>query len=335
MPGARIIVDPSDHLVVPDEPIIPVVSGVGWAAQAATTARQRIDEAIACAYAGRRRIHWLPLAAGEASVRTLRTPVPDATLEAIRVHRVAFVAPLPPVDDDARTLESELSEILDLYLGFAPIGPDGATLLCWENRETSAANLALEEGGSDSVIASSALAAARGQLGAKQPEPGWALSVASRLGTHRFAKAAVQQASRHFETSNIAVVEGETAGDATFARWVIDASPAPVDALSLSSALSALLRMQKNKTSLPSVVLSSATNAVHLLRLAHATSQGALASGRSHPQTGHCVIGPLRNDMSEDWGGRAMSDASLLLLRHLGWTEAADVFGNTEVAQAS
>lgn len=331
MSGARILVDPAGRLVVPDEPIIPLVAGVGWAAFAMSRARQRIDEAVARAYDGSRRIRWLELAAGEASMRTLRTPVPDATVEAIRVHRVAFVAALPPVSDDARTLESELSEILDLYLGFSPFGVDGATLLCWENRETSAANVALEEGGSDSAKASSALVAARGEAASEKPTPGWALSVSSRHAAHRFAKAAVACASRLETTSDIAVLEGEAGGERAFTRWIIDASPAPIEALPMSSALSALLQ----KRALPAAVLSSATNATHLLRLAHATSQGALVAGRAHPETGHCVIGPLRNDVSEEMNERAMSDAGLLLLRHLGWTEATQVFGQTEVAQAS
>lgn len=331
MLGARIVVDSTGQLVVPNEPIVPVVSAVGWAAEATRTARRHIDEAVVRAYGSRRKIRWLELSAGEASMRTLRTPVPDATVEAIRVHRVAFAGALPAVQGDARTLESELTDILDLHLGFSRVGVGDTTLLCWENRETSAANLGLEEGGSDSARVSSVLAATRGDAASERAAPGWALSVASRHAAVRFEAAAIECANRHGAVSNVAVLEGPTGADAAFARWVIEASTDSPKLLSVSSALTALLE----KRPLPDILLAGATMAAHLLRLAGATGQGALAAGLSHPETGHCVIGPLKNDVSEQQVERAMMDAGQLLLRHLGWPEAVEVFGNTEVAQAS
>lgn len=331
MLGARIGIDPDGHLMVPNRPVIPVVRGAEWAAHATVDVRKRIDDAVLSAYGGRRSIQWLECIAGEPSMRALRTPVPDETVEAIRVHRVALVGPLPTVDGDARTLESELVEILDLHLGFSLLGEGDTTLLCWENRETCAAGLALEEGGSDSAAVSSALSAARQQAASEPGAPGWALSVSSRHAARRLAAAGVQCARSFGAASDVAVLEAEGGGEAVFTRWLVESTPEPIRAVSVSSALATLLQGRP----LPSALLSNATNATHLVRLALATSQGGLACARSHPETGHCVIGPLGNDVSADDAGRAMAAAGLLLLRHLGWSEAAQAFVDAGLAKAS
>lgn len=325
MSGSRILVDADGKLVVPLRPIVPVVPGVGPSAQATEEALQRVEVAITRAYGDARRLQWLRLDAGEASMRTLRTPVPDATVHAIRVHRLALLGALPQVEGDDRTLETELVELLDLYLGTW----DGDTRLCWENRESSAAGLALEEGGSDAAELQQALDETQGRRGSSLEVPGRAVSVISRHGTRRFTLAAL--AGRTDRA--LAVLHAPTEPQA-FLRWIRETAQetnTPVETLSLSTAITRLLSGQP----LPELVLSSASLAAQWLSVAGARPEATLSRELAHPATGHAVFLPLRDALPEESLPAAMLDAASMLLRRLGWAEAVHELEGARRAKAS
>ena len=77
------------NLSVPDNPIICLLKGDGTGPEIVDTAVSVIDRAVAKAYDGRRKLHWLELPAGLNSLEAGGELLPAATLAAIRDHVIA------------------------------------------------------------------------------------------------------------------------------------------------------------------------------------------------------------------------------------------------------
>jgi isocitrate dehydrogenase len=80
------------------------------------------DAAVEKAYAGRRKIEWLEVLAGEKAFRLKGEWLPQDTLDRIREFRVAIKGPLTtPVGEGIRSLNVALRQILDLYVCLRPV----------------------------------------------------------------------------------------------------------------------------------------------------------------------------------------------------------------------
>ena len=91
--GARITLD-HGRLTVPHNPIIPFIEGDGTGADIWRASVRVLDAAVARAYGGQRRIHWLEVYAGEKSFRQFGDWLPDATVQACRDYLVSIKGPL-------------------------------------------------------------------------------------------------------------------------------------------------------------------------------------------------------------------------------------------------
>src|SRR5207237_4608790 len=83
-----------------------------------------VDAAVAKAYAGRRRIHWMEIYAGEKSTRVYGPDVwlPEETLTILKDYVVSIKGPLTtPVGGGIRSLNVALRQELDLYVCLRPI----------------------------------------------------------------------------------------------------------------------------------------------------------------------------------------------------------------------
>ncbi|MDE1899439.1 MAG: isocitrate dehydrogenase (NADP(+)) [Xanthomonadaceae bacterium] len=119
--GARITLD-HGRLTVPDNPIIPFIEGDGTGADIWRASVRVLDAAVAKAYGGRRRIHWLEVYAGEKSFQQFGDWLPDATVQACRDYRVSIKGPLTtPVGGGIRSLNVALRQMLDLYVCLRPV----------------------------------------------------------------------------------------------------------------------------------------------------------------------------------------------------------------------
>ena len=80
--GAKITVKPDFSLVVSDNPIIPYIEGDGTGVDITPVMIKVVDAAVAKAYGGKRRIHWMEIYAGEKSTKVYGAYVwlPDETL---------------------------------------------------------------------------------------------------------------------------------------------------------------------------------------------------------------------------------------------------------------
>jgi len=85
---------------------------------------QVVDAAVAKAYGGQRKIHWMEVFAGEKATRVYGPDVwlPDETLVALKDHVVSIKGPLTtPVGGGIRSLNVALRQELDLYVCLRPV----------------------------------------------------------------------------------------------------------------------------------------------------------------------------------------------------------------------
>ncbi|MBL8990764.1 MAG: NADP-dependent isocitrate dehydrogenase [Phycisphaerae bacterium] len=109
-------------LSVPDHPIIPFIEGDGTGPDIWRASVRVFDAAVAKAYGGKRRIHWLEVFAGEKSFNKFNNWLPDDTLTAFRTHLVGIKGPLTtPVGGGIRSLNVALRQMLDLYVCLRPV----------------------------------------------------------------------------------------------------------------------------------------------------------------------------------------------------------------------
>ncbi|MBN1158014.1 MAG: NADP-dependent isocitrate dehydrogenase [Bacteroidales bacterium] len=121
MEGKRIY-NQNGTLIVPDHPVIPYIEGDGTGPDIWAAAVRVFDAAVGNAYAGKRKILWKEVMAGEKSFQASGEWLPDATLDTIREYLVAIKGPLTtPVGGGIRSLNVALRQILDLYVCLRPI----------------------------------------------------------------------------------------------------------------------------------------------------------------------------------------------------------------------
>ena len=116
--GEQITVDDEDELVVPDDPIIPIIHGDGIGTDVGPAAQQVLD---AAAEATGREINWMRVYAGESARQRYDENLPDDTVEALKEFRVSIKGPLTtPVGAGFRSLNVALRKKLDLYTNMRP-----------------------------------------------------------------------------------------------------------------------------------------------------------------------------------------------------------------------
>ena len=107
---------------VPDQPIIPFIEGDGTGADIWRASVRVFDAAVDRAFAGKRKIHWMEILAGEKAHTTTGEWMPAESLEAIREFKVAIKGPLTtPVGGGIRSLNVALRQELDLYACIRPV----------------------------------------------------------------------------------------------------------------------------------------------------------------------------------------------------------------------
>src|SRR6201987_4031592 len=122
--GQKITVNADFSLNVPDQPIIPYIEGDGTGLDITPVMIKVVDAAVAKAYGGKRKIHWMEIYAGEKSTKVYGPDVwlPEETLTAIRDYVVSIKGPLTtPVGGGIRSLNVALRQELDLYVCLRPV----------------------------------------------------------------------------------------------------------------------------------------------------------------------------------------------------------------------
>jgi len=122
--GQKISVNSDRSLNVPNEPIIPYIEGDGIGLDITPVMLKVVDAAVSKAYAGKRKIHWMEVFAGEKSTKLYGADVwlPQETLDVVREYVVSIKGPLTtPVGGGIRSLNVALRQELDLYVCLRPV----------------------------------------------------------------------------------------------------------------------------------------------------------------------------------------------------------------------
>ncbi len=110
------------RLSVPDDPILPFIEGDGTGPDIWRASVRVLDAAVAKAYGGSRRIHWLEVFAGQKSFDRFGSWLPDETVQAFQEYLVGIKGPLTtPVGGGIRSLNVALRQMLDLYVCLRPV----------------------------------------------------------------------------------------------------------------------------------------------------------------------------------------------------------------------
>ena len=109
-------------LQVPDRPIVPYIEGDGTGPDIWRASVRVMDAAVAKAYAGKKKIAWMEVYAGEKSFTQFNSWLPDETVDAFREFLVGIKGPLTtPIGGGMRSLNVALRQMLDLYVCLRPV----------------------------------------------------------------------------------------------------------------------------------------------------------------------------------------------------------------------
>jgi isocitrate dehydrogenase len=102
--------------------VIPFIEGDGTGPDIWRASQAVFDAAVERAYAGKRRIEWFEVLAGEKAFQQTGDWLPEDTLTALRHYLVSIKGPLTtPVGGGMRSLNVALRQMLDLYVCLRPV----------------------------------------------------------------------------------------------------------------------------------------------------------------------------------------------------------------------
>ncbi|AML55691.1 isocitrate dehydrogenase (NADP(+)) [Coxiella burnetii] len=211
-------------LEVPDRPIIPFIEGDGIGIDITPVMKNVVDAAVEKSYAGKRKIEWMEIYAGEKATKVYGKDnwLPDETLEAIKEYQVAIKGPLTtPVGGGIRSLNVALRQQLDLYVCLRPVRyftgvpspvktPEKVNMVIFrENSEDIYAGIEWPAGSPEAVKLINFLQNEMGVKKIRFPETaGVGIKPVSKEGTSRLVRRAIQYAIDNDRDSVMLVHKG-------------------------------------------------------------------------------------------------------------------------------
>lgn len=366
--GEKITVNPDFSLNVSDHPIIPFIEGDGIGIDVTPVMRKVIDAAVEKAYAGKRKIEWMEVYAGEKSLKVYGENVwlPEETLDALKEFVISIKGPLTtPIGGGIRSLNVAMRQRLDLYVCLRPVRyfqgvpsplrePEKTDMVIFrENTEDIYAGIEWAEGTPEAQKVIDFLVREMGVSQIRFPKTsGIGIKPVSREGTERLVRKAIQYAIDNDRPSVTLVHKGNIMKftEGSFRDWGYALAKREFGAEVIGKG--PWCRFKNPKTGREIVVkdvLADAFLQEILLRpaefsvLATLNLNGDYISDALAAQVGGIGIAPGANisdsvAIFEATHGTAPSLAgqnnvnpgSLILsaemmLRHIGWTEAADL----------
>ncbi len=197
-------------LQVPNFPIIPHIIGDGSGPDIWRAAKKVIDAAVKSAYGDTRAIMWKEVLAGQKAFDEVGTWLPNETVEAFRDYLVGIKGPLTtPVGGGIRSLNVALRQGLDLYCCVRPVryfngietpvkDPSLVDMVIFrENTEDIYAGVEFKEGSPEAEIFFAWLSENYPDRAGKVRFPnssGFGIKPVSREGTERLVRSAIQYA---------------------------------------------------------------------------------------------------------------------------------------------
>jgi len=352
-------------LRVPDHVTIPFIEGDGTGPDIWRASVRVFDAAVAKAYGGRRRIHWLEVMAGEKSFNATGNWLPDETLATFRECLVGIKGPLStPVGGGIRSLNVALRQELDLYVCLRPVRyfkgmetpvkrPDLVDMVIFrENTEDIYAGIEFREGSPEAGEFKKIFSAAFPKVFKKVRFPetsGFGLKPISREGSERLIRAAVEYAIKNRRKSLTLVHKGNimkfTEGafrdwgyelvDREFGAVPLDGGPwrkLPNGLVIKDVIADAFLQQILTRPADYDVIATPNLNGDYIsdALAAQVGGIGIAPGGNINYVTGHAVFEATHGTAPKYANQDKVNPGSVILsgemmLRYMGWTEAADL----------
>lgn len=366
--GTAISVNDDLSLNVPDNPIIPYIEGDGIGIDISPVMIDVIDAAVERAYAGKRRLAWMEIYAGEKSTKVYgeNAWLPAETMEAIKTYKVAIKGPLTtPVGGGIRSLNVTLRQDLDLYVCLRPVRyyagtpsplkePEKTDMVIFrENSEDIYAGIEWAAGTAEVKKLIAFLQSEMGVTKIRFPQSsGIGIKPVSAEGTKRLVRRAIQYAIDNQKPSVTLVHKGNIMKftEGGFKEWGYELAKEEFGAKPINGGPWCEFKNPKTgQTIVVKDVIADAFLQQILLRpeeydvIATLNLNGDYISDALAAQVGGIGIAPGANlsdtvALFEATHGTApkyagkdqVNPGSIILsaemmLRHLGWTEAADL----------
>ena len=353
---------------VPNNPIIPFIEGDGIGVDITPVMIDVIDAAVAKAYGGEKKIHWMEVYAGEKATKVYGDNVwlPQETLDTLKEYSVSIKGPMTtPVGGGIRSLNVALRQELDLYQCVRPVryfngvpsplkDPSKTDMVIFrENTEDIYAGIEWE---AESENCKKVIDFLQNEMGVKKirfPETsGIGIKPVSKQGTQRLVRAAIRYAIDNDKPSVTLVHKGNIMKftEGGFRDWGYELAQKEFGAEPIDGG--PWCKFKNPKTGKDIIVKDAIADAFLqqiLLRpaeysvIATLNLNGDYISDALAAQVGGIGIAPGANlsdsvAMFEATHGTAPKYAGKdyvnpgseilsaeMMLRHMGWTEAADL----------
>ena len=353
------------QLIVPDHPIIPFIEGDGTGPDIWRASVRVFDAAVSRAYGGRRSVGWLEVLAGEKAFKQTGGWLPDETLAAFRQYLVGIKGPLTtPVGGGIRSLNVALRQELDLYVCLRPVRyfagmetpvkrPDLVNMVIFrENTEDIYAGIEFQEGTPEVEEFKARFAESFPKLYKKIRFPqssGIGIKPVSREGSERLIRAAISYAITHRRASVALVHKGNIMKftEGAFRDWgyllakrefgavEIDGGPwcKLANGLVIKDVIAdAFLQQILTRPADYDVIATPNLNGDYIsdALAAEVGGIGIAPGGNINYVTGHAVFEATHGTAPKYANQDKVNPGSVILsgemmLRYLGWTEAADL----------
>ena len=353
-------------LNVPANPTLPFIRGDGTGPDIWAASVRVFDAAVQKAYAGKRKIEWFEVYAGETAFKKFNNWLPDETVKAFQDYLVGIKGPLTtPVGKGIRSLNVALRQMLDLYVCLRPVmwfkgvpspvkHPEKVNMVIFrENTEDIYAGIEWPAG---SPEANKVIAFLQKEMGVNKirfPETsGIGIKPVSSEGTERLVRAAIQYAIE-FKRKSVTLVHkgnimkfteggfrdwGYALAKREFGGVEIDGGPwvkLPGGLVIKDSIADITLQQVLTRPEDFDVIATLNLNGDYLsdALAAQVGGIGIAPGGNINYITGHAIFEATHGTAPKYANQDKVNPGSVVLsgemmLRYLGWTEAADLILN-------
>jgi isocitrate dehydrogenase len=350
----------SDGLVVPNDPEIPFIEGDGIGPDIWAASVRVFDAAVDKAYGGDRTIVWKEVLAGEKAFNETGNWLPEETVTAFQDHLVGIKGPLTtPVGGGIRSLNVALRQIMDLYACVRPVrwfegvpspvkNPGDVDMVIFrENTEDVYAGKELEQGTEE---AKKLLAFLEETFDWDiREDSGIGIKPVSVTGSKRLIRAAIRYALQNGRESVTLVHKGNIMKftEGAFRSWGYelvkeefsdvavsweDSGGEPGDKLLVQDVIAdAMLQQVLTRPANYDVIATTNLNGDYLsdALAAQVGGIGIAPGGNINYDTGVAVFEATHGTAPKYANQDKVNPGSVILsgemmLRYLGWTEAAD-----------
>jgi isocitrate dehydrogenase len=358
---AEVITIGTVGLEVPDEPIIPFIEGDGTGPDIWAAAVRVFDAAVRKAYGGDRRITWRQLLAGQRAHDETGDWLPEETIEVLRSHLIGIKGPLTtPVGEGIRSLNVALRQLLDLYVCLRPVRwfkgvpspmkrPEKVDMIIFrENTEDVYAGKELRAGTDEALRALEFFKDAYGWD--LREDSGLGLKPISETGSKRLIRAAIREAVDRQRRSVTLVHKGNIMKftEGAFCQWGYelvhdefsdvavsweDCGGNPGDRILVQDRIAdAMLQQVLTRADEYDVIATTNLNGDYFSDAvaAQVGGIGIAPGGNINYETGHSIFEATHGTAPKYAGQDKVNPSALILsgemmLRRLGWNEAADL----------